>query len=142
MTTRKRKALVGAAVTIIVFVACLDNRSVTMPEAEGPMAAHSVAPFACQVEFVEESTIQDPLLATYDIASHTDTSYVCASWTGSDYRVFTEQIGSSVAPEFREAATTSTYDGGVVSTVGADPEAVGPTAFDMGLATPAEVQAS
>jgi hypothetical protein len=140
---------------VLSMTACSDDGPVSSrdaaPVVEGQqkIAQRSTAPFACGVEYTVVATLQDDVLASYGMATLTDTSRVCGTWTGSDYRVHVEQLGSSEPPsETSDPLKTAMFSDGVASGTevsGApisDASYVASTAFDLGQATANEVQAS
>jgi hypothetical protein len=151
----KREAItVLGAAFMLSIAACSDERLATSSDVgstdgRNKIAQASTAPFACGVEYTVVSTLSDDNLASYGMPALTDTARVCGTWTGSDYRVHVEQIGSSEPPsETSDQLKVAMYDGGVTSGTEAtgapvgDPTYVASSAFDLGQASPNEQQAS
>ncbi len=133
---------------LAALAACADDQ--TTGSAPRPAAPRlTTSPFACGVSYTSSNTFYDADLAAYGVPEVTTTHYNCETWTGSDYRVFVQETGSTVAdPEVANDVTTSLYEYGVsrgFDSQGnevADAAQVASDAFALGLATPEEKQAS
>jgi hypothetical protein len=95
------------------------------------------------------TTEHDSLMTQHGLPSAVDTVDVCEDWTGTDYVYQAVTAGSSEnIPGFTDTVQTIMYQGGYVTgysatgELAAEPNSVGPTAFDFLYADNATRQAS
>lgn len=70
----------------------------------------------CGASFTAVTTEQDSVLQAYGYPPTSDTVFVCETWTGSDYAVRTQLVGSSeFQRNVRDTVRTVNYQGGVVT---------------------------
>ena len=107
------------------------------------------APFACGVSYSTTTTLYDADLAAYGVPEITEAERTCETWTGSDYRLYVQDTGSSETdPAVTNDVKTSWYEYGAVRGFDAQgvqigtAETVAADAFAFGRATAAEKQAS
>lgn len=139
--------LVGIGVVVGMLAAC-EGEPFIAPVSEAPPLL-SAGTFECGVEFTAITFFTDSQLAEFEVPDMTDTTRVCETWTGSDYKVRIDMIGSSEpATDYSEEMTTVLYLDGrmhAYDSLGQPIELdtdVGATAFEMVNATTDERQAS
>jgi len=150
-STRRRLVLSSATVIVVAALACTDLATDPVRQLQlshgGP--PEKVVSFACGVSYTSITYNNDSEMAQFGVAPVTDTSRVCETWTGADYKARIDRIGSSVpTSDVSDAITTVVYSDGQATgyladgSPVADAQGVGANAFEFGQATPAEQQAS
>jgi hypothetical protein len=141
----------GPVAALAALGACTDDRQLTVAKPADSPATNSSnwAPFTCGVTYQTSTTLSDAGLAAYGVSEISESQRTCEVWTGSDYRMYVQDTGTSTTdPEVTNDVTTTWYEYG--STRGFDASgaevatasAVAADAFALGLATPEERQAS
>ncbi|HEY0038482.1 MAG TPA: hypothetical protein VGB66_17420 [Longimicrobium sp.] len=139
------------AAALAVLAGCADERQLTVAKpADSPATTTSTwAPFSCGVAYQSTTTLSDADLAAYGVGSITESQRTCESWTGSDYRTYIQDTGtSSTDPEVTNDVTTTWYENGQArgfdanGTEVAGAMQVASDAFALGQASPEERQAS
>lgn len=136
---------------LAVLAACTDDRQLTVAKPADSPASNSSnwAPFTCGVTYQTNTTLLDESLSAYGVPEISESQRTCETWTGSDYRMYVQDTGTSTTDsEVTNDVTTTWYEYG--STRGFDASgaevastsAVAADAFALGLATPEEKQAS
>lgn len=152
------RRLVAAGLSVaatIVAVACSDLGPATNsrhPAAVvvAPPGGGAALPASCGLSYTVVSVLEDTTLQNqYGIATLVDTARVCETWTGFDYVVDVEQVGSSEPrSEVSDPMYSARYGGGQATLLDAygnpvsDPTTVSSDAFSLGLASAEERQAS
>lgn len=150
LSSTRRARRLAPLVAFAALAACADDQTTGSAPFAKPGAPRLVtAPFSCGLSYTSTNTFYDADLAAYGIPEITTTHDNCETWTGSDYRLFVQETGSTVSdPEVANDVTTSWYEYGVTrgyNSAGveiADATQVAADAFALGLATPEEKQAS